>query len=234
LPKLDSLIRDCVPAGMEVRQSPHRYTNEIELGDLRCADAVNVRRGELSLGTLGGGNHFIEVDKDDEGALYLVVHSGSRNIGLQVAEHYQKKGYEALGGKKGSDIPYELAYVEGVLLDDYLHDMRVMQEYADLNRQAMTDEIMHGMKLTEAERFTTTHNYIDLKKRILRKGAVYTEILTAAEEREADLIVMGGWEKNRSALDIIGHAHREIMLNAKCSVLLVKEPDIDQMYKQLK
>jgi len=70
--------------------------------------------------------------------------------------------------------------------------------------------------------------------KILRKGAVYTEILTAAEERQADLIVMGGWEKNRSALDIIGHAHREIMLNAKCSVLLVKEPGIDQMYKQLK
>jgi nucleotide-binding universal stress UspA family protein len=71
-------------------------------------------------------------------------------------------------------------------------------------------------------------------EKILRKGAVYTEILTTAEEREADLIVMGGWEKNRNALDIIGHAHREIMLNAKCSVLLVKEPGIDQLYKQLK
>jgi nucleotide-binding universal stress UspA family protein len=70
--------------------------------------------------------------------------------------------------------------------------------------------------------------------KVLRKGAVYTEILTAAEEREADLIVMGGWEKNRNALDIIGHAHREIMLNAKCSVLLVKDPGIDQLYKQLK
>jgi nucleotide-binding universal stress UspA family protein len=70
--------------------------------------------------------------------------------------------------------------------------------------------------------------------KVLRKGAGYTEILTAAEERESDLIVMGGWEKNRNALDIIGHAHREIMLNAKCSVLLVKDPGIDQLYKELK
>ena len=70
--------------------------------------------------------------------------------------------------------------------------------------------------------------------KVLRRGAVYTEILNAAEECGADLIVMGGWEKNRNALDIIGHAHREIMLNAKCSVLLVKEPGIDQLYKELK
>ena len=66
----------------------------------------------------------------------------------------------------------------------------------------------------------------------IRKGAVYTEILTAAEEHHADLIVLGGWEKDRSARDIIGHAHHEIMIGAKCSVLLVKEPGIDQMYKQ--
>jgi nucleotide-binding universal stress UspA family protein len=66
----------------------------------------------------------------------------------------------------------------------------------------------------------------------LRRGAVYTEILGVAEEKKADLIVLGGWEKERSARDIISHSHREIMVNAKCSVLLVKEPNIDQLYKQ--
>jgi nucleotide-binding universal stress UspA family protein len=69
-------------------------------------------------------------------------------------------------------------------------------------------------------------------EREIRKGAVYTEILTAADERKADLIVLGGWEKDRSARDIISHAHREIMVSAKCSVLLAKEPGIDQIYKQ--
>jgi nucleotide-binding universal stress UspA family protein len=69
-------------------------------------------------------------------------------------------------------------------------------------------------------------------EREIRRGAVYTEVLTAADEKRADLIVLGGWEKDRSARDIISHAHREIMVSAKCSVLLVKEPGIDQLYKQ--
>jgi nucleotide-binding universal stress UspA family protein len=66
----------------------------------------------------------------------------------------------------------------------------------------------------------------------IRRGAVYTEVLGAAEDRKADLIVLGGWERERSARDIISHSHREIMINAKCGVLIVKEPDIDQIYKQ--
>ena len=69
-------------------------------------------------------------------------------------------------------------------------------------------------------------------EREMRRGAVYTELLSAAGERKADLLVLGGWEKDRSARDIITHSHREIMINAKCSVLLVKEPSIDQLYKQ--
>jgi nucleotide-binding universal stress UspA family protein len=70
-------------------------------------------------------------------------------------------------------------------------------------------------------------------ERELRKGAVSTEILTFAEDRKADLIVLGGWEKDRSSRDIIGHAHREIMINAKCSVLVVKSPEIEQKYKEI-
>jgi nucleotide-binding universal stress UspA family protein len=69
-------------------------------------------------------------------------------------------------------------------------------------------------------------------EREIRKGAVYTEILAAADQKEADLIILGGWERDRSARDIISHAHKEIMINAKCSVLLVKEPDIDRIYRQ--
>jgi len=70
-------------------------------------------------------------------------------------------------------------------------------------------------------------------EKIMRKGAIYTEILAAADEKKADLIMLGGWEKDTKTKDIIGHSHREIMANAKCSVLLVKEPEIDQIYKHL-
>ena len=68
-------------------------------------------------------------------------------------------------------------------------------------------------------------------EREIRRGAVYTEILGVADEKKADLIVLGGWEKDRSPRDIFSHSHREIMVNAKCSVILVKEPGIEQIYK---
>jgi len=69
-------------------------------------------------------------------------------------------------------------------------------------------------------------------ERDIRRGAVYTEVLRAAEDKKADLILLGGWEKDRNPRDIISHSHREIMVNAKCPVLLVKEPDIDRIYRQ--
>ena len=68
-------------------------------------------------------------------------------------------------------------------------------------------------------------------EQIMRRGAIYTEILTVADEKKADMILLGGWEKDTKSRDIIGHSHREIMANAKCSVVLVKEPTIDQIYK---
>jgi len=68
-------------------------------------------------------------------------------------------------------------------------------------------------------------------EKILRKGAIYTEVLAVADEKKADMILLGGWERDTKSRDIIGHSHREIMASAKCSVLLVKEPDIDQIYK---
>ena len=70
-------------------------------------------------------------------------------------------------------------------------------------------------------------------EKVMRRGAVYTEILKAADEHKADLILLGGIEHDTSSRDMIGHYHREIMANSKCSVLLVKEPNIDQIYKKL-
>jgi RNA-splicing ligase RtcB len=170
LPKIDSFIHRNIPAGFAVRESAHKYLSEARLDELRCKSRINLGRGALSLGTLGGGNHFIEIDRDDEGALYLVVHSGSRNPGLQVAQHYQDAAYKALGAQ--DEVPFELAYCEGGLLADYLNDMAIMQEFAALNRRAIADGIIKGCKLKEDSRFSTVHNYIDLEHMILRKGAV--------------------------------------------------------------
>ena len=161
--------------------------------ELKCAEHINIQRGELSLGTLGGGNHFIEIDKDDDGSLYLIVHSGSRNIGLQAAQFYQDAAFKSFG--RESDIPYELAYCEDDLLNDYLHDMAIMQEFADLNRRAITDSILKGCKLKEEDRFTTIHNYIDLEFGILRKGSVSAQkdeiLLIPINMRDGTLICRG-------------------------------------------
>ena len=88
--KLDALIRREIPYGREVRDIPHALNAEIDLTHLRCTDQVNLNRAMRSIGSLGGGNHFIEVDRAEDGRLFLVVHSGSRHLGTEVAEHYHK------------------------------------------------------------------------------------------------------------------------------------------------
>ena len=83
--KLDKLIYEKIPSGFDVREKTHRYFGEIDLKELCCYKQINPLRAEKSLGTLGGGNHFIEADTDDEGNIYFVIHSGSRHLGLEVA-----------------------------------------------------------------------------------------------------------------------------------------------------
>ena len=102
LQQLDKLIRREIPSGFSIRSKPHKYAGRINLSELHCARHIDMDRAEKSIGTLGGGNHFIEANRDDEGQLYLVVHSGSRHLGLQIANYYQNEGYKAL---KGSGIP---------------------------------------------------------------------------------------------------------------------------------
>lgn len=226
LQKLDKLIYEKIPSGFNVREKTHRYFDEIDLEELCCYQHIDIRRAEKSLGTLGGGNHFIEADKDEDGNLYVVVHSGSRHLGLEVANYYQEEGYQTLNGSteqdianliaqlksqgreqeiqksitilkntKRTSIPRQLAYVSGDLFRQYIHDMKIVQEYAELNRKAMMDEIVKGMKLHVVEQFTTIHNYIDTDAMILRKGAVSAKdgekLLIPMNMRDGSLICTG-------------------------------------------
>ncbi len=199
LEKLDKVIHEYIPSGFDIRKKPHEYSNELELNDLACKNHVDLNRARLSIGTLGGGNHFIELNKDKNGDIYLVVHSGSRHLGKQVAQHYQELGYKELVKKsevisdivnklkkdgrqqeiqkeiekiKKTYISKHLAYVHGKSYDDYLSDMKIVQRFAVLNRKAIVDEIVKRMGFQILEQFTTIHNYIDLDNMILRKGAI--------------------------------------------------------------
>ena len=106
-----------------------------------------------------------------------------------------RKERKKLKNTKRTDIPKALAYVSGELFDRYIHDMKIVQRFAALNRQAMTDEILRGMKLHAEERFTTIHNYIDTDSMILRKGAVSSQkgeqLLIPVNMRDGSLICVG-------------------------------------------
>jgi len=172
--QLDALVYAKIPSGMNVRKTEHEYAEKIDLGKLRCK-AINTERAKKSIGTLGGGNHFIEANRDDKGNLYIVIHSGSRHMGKEIAEYYQGEAWRQLEKKADSDIPKDLAYASGGLFDDYINDMNITQRFALINRKAMMDVIVQGLDIPAdacCERFSTIHNYIDTDQMILRKGAV--------------------------------------------------------------
>ena len=225
LKALDQLIRANIPSGMTSRTTPHPLAAQANLEALRCFTHINAPLALCSIGTLGGGNHFIEADTDEEGNKYLVVHSGSRHLGLEVANYYQTEAYKTLCGNsldqikatiarlkaegrdseiqstidelkaQKTDILPEMAYVAGQLFDDYIHDMKIVQQFAVLNRKAMVEEILNGLSLSAVDAFTTIHNYIDTDAMILRKGAVSAKkgerLLIPINMRDGSLICTG-------------------------------------------
>ncbi len=182
--KLDTGIRDNVPVGFKIREKAHRQASEFDFERLRCCKHIRSDKALLSIGTLGGGNHFIELDQDDNKETYMIIHTGSRYLGKEVAEYYMTAGQKALKEQGITDIPYELTYLSGQLMADYLHDLAIVQEYAELNRSVIASEIMKGMKWKEKEVITCIHNYVDFSGEvpILRKGAI------SAKENE-DVII---------------------------------------------
>lgn len=237
LERLDKIIREYVPSGFEVHDE--RKYKFLELQDLKCyRELKDTKRLERSIGTLGGGNHFIEIDIDENNNKYLVIHTGSRNLGKQVAEYYQElanqlgnynigeykekqqeliKKYKEQGRKQEiqsalmelkekyktdhKKIPKDLAYLEGQYREDYLHDMKICQEFAKDNRLCIAKQILcnyfelpyyegyKSVRLREKTMptcgwctqdmiekdfwyFETIHNYISFEDNIVRKGAI--------------------------------------------------------------
>lgn len=206
---LDDIIHKYIPSGKNV--------NEFCLWDfpierLYCYHELKNKDKYLqkSLGTLGGGNHFIEVDMDEQYNKYLIIHTGSRNLGKQVAEIYQEKAIKNCSfdkeikeerqkiikdykeqGREGeiqdklneinekykgkTKLPKDLCYLEDILREKYLHDMRICQEYARLNREIIADKILRELffkGIDDFYYFHTIHNYISFEDNIVRKGAI--------------------------------------------------------------
>lgn len=196
--RLDNVIRNYVPSGFDIHNHAIAKSNITDI-----IAPIDVDRAMRSLGTLGGGNHFIEMNRDKTGALWLVIHTGSRHLGIEVCKHYQKLAYSKLNkdsyGQKVNDlianlklqgrqseievelkklksktiaIPEDLAYVEGQDFENYIHDMKITQEHAMINRETIAQQIIKHMGFTIVDAFQTIHNYIDTDNMILRKGSV--------------------------------------------------------------
>ena len=260
---LDHIINDNIPSGLNVHERPlasdmvdrmHREITKSFPPGRRCFNLDYVMR---SLGTLGGGNHFIEVDVDDEGRKYLVIHSGSRNLGVKICNFFQKLAtkqfdnstereriifeLKAFGRQNEindtlrqlKSIPKDLAYLSGPLLIDYFHSMRICQQYADLNRQLMAQTIVKGLGIKVlGDSFTTIHNYIDTFGGILRKGAVSARcgepLIIPLNMRDGSLLCIG--KGNDDWLQSAPHGAGRLMSRSAAKKQLSMEEYRQQMH----
>ena len=216
-----------MPSGFDVWEGRKEH---FDLTRLKCyRELRDSRRIERSLGTLGGGNHFIEIDRDSDGTHWLVVHSGSRNLGHQVASLYQKLAieldrgkdeylrkkeeliatYKAQGRKREiqsalkaitweareNTMPEDLCFLYGDYLSDYIHDVKICQEFARRNREKIAEVLLSRTGLTAYDSFHTIHNYIDTDNMILRKGAISAQkgerVLIPINMRDGSVLAIG-------------------------------------------
>ena len=244
--KLDDVIRTYIPSGRdcrstenieELRNSPEYKESIFEpLETILSSLRANISKPYelIRIGTLGSGNHFIEIDEDSEGNKYLVIHTGSRHLGVEVCNYYMEKANESCVGSlhqrdlkiremiakfkeegRQREIEAEknrilstfkisesndLAYVEGDNYQNYIEDMKLSQKYASLNRELIASLICSHMGWKAIKTWTTMHNYIDLDKNILRKGAISLDkgekALIPLSMKEGALIVIGKGNPN--------------------------------------
>ena len=221
--RFDEAVHATVPTGTDIHET--KVASFERLTELKCFGHLRYPgRLEKGLGTLGGGNHFIELDKDDEDNIYLVIHTGSRNLGKQVADIYQKQAVKNMSGwdklmEKQAEmieeykaegrraelqeairelhnsfrmqkppVPAELCWLEGQPREDYLHDMRLCQRWAQINRGIIMNLLVEYLRAKgnisctpealASERFESVHNYIG-DDGIIRKGAISASTTTS-------------------------------------------------------
>lgn len=245
---LNEFILHHIPSGRNYRDNkyaplPQKYMDAYResknlVKQMRCyRELKETKRLNLSIGSLGGGNHFIELDRDESSLYYLVVHTGSRNLGKQVADIYQKLAvkcqsgwaelmeeqnhliteYKQAGRKdelqdvirklhnsfkmRKPTIPPDLSYLEGRYREDYLHDMRLCQQWAKINRRMITGLIMdylisqgYADMCEDDLQFESIHNYIS-DDNIIRKGAISAnageKCIIPLNMRDGSLICIG-------------------------------------------
>lgn len=191
LAKFDKVVNEKIPCGFNIHDQKQRTFQK--LNDLYCRINIDLDMAQRSIGSLGGGNHFIELDIDDSGNKYLVIHSGSRNLGVKVCGYYQciakrncdpkrenraqiiailkargrEKEIQATLKAMRHQVDKDLAYLQGADMCNYLHDMIIAQDYAKFNRETIAGLILIEFSdiigKTDERPFHTIHNYIEFE-----------------------------------------------------------------------
>ncbi len=174
------------------------------------APEPNFRDIRLQLGTLGGGNHFIEVEEDNQGKRYLSIHSGSRNFGLRVADAWQRVAKQLMKTFH-VQVPRDLEFLP---MDfggrEYVCHMLLAQHFAQVNRRMMLAEALEvlGLEVREDQIIESVHNYIDVDKKIIRKGAIEADpgkrLVIPLNMRDG--IILGRGSANQHTLDNWNHS----------------------------
>ena len=169
---LDHFIRHNIPSGFSINSCSQLKDQELRTNTIDVCKRIGITtdRAIKSVGSLGGGNHFIEIGRDEERNLWLTIHSGSRNFGLQIAKHHQETAKKIMEG----DIKFKkgMEYLSGKSAREYFYDMSVAQSYAMKNREIMSQKILEFLGCEPLEIVISVHNYIDFSDRIIRKGAI--------------------------------------------------------------
>lgn len=171
--QLDKVIKANIPMGIAINKN---YYSNYNSYNFKCEKHLNLSRVGAAMCSLGGGNHFIELDKDMDGEYYITVHTGSRYLGKAINDYYVSEGARLLKQKGINDIPYEMTYLDSTdkIFCDYISDVQEAIRFAFMNRMTIITRICSeiGWKVDGTEIINSVHNFIERKSRIIRKGAI--------------------------------------------------------------
>ena len=205
--KLDEFITENIPFSVNINKTADKdVPREWKKTLLPLSNKINydIRKALKALGSLGGGNHFIEINEGKDGKRYLVIHSGSRKLGNETALYYQRKAEKyckEMREQTDKDsiyhLPKELSFLEGEAASEYLEAMKLVQKYADLNRKIMSRKIAEFLNLEYKilEKFSSVHNYYDFDDKVIRKGAIAAregeKLIIPINMRDGSILAVG-------------------------------------------